>query len=59
MSQITIVIPDDTNRQLSIAAEASRQTIEQFIQDLILKRIAQMQADEQDVQETFLLRISR
>ena len=58
MSQITVVIPDDTNRQLSIAAQASGLTIEQFVHNLILKRIAQIQADEQDVQETFLLRIS-
>ena len=59
MSQITIVIADDTNRRLSIAAEASRLTIEQYVHDLILKRIAQMQTDEQDVQETFLRRISK
>ncbi len=59
MSQLTIVIADDTNRQLSIAAEASRLTIEQFVHDLILKRIAQMQTHEQDVQETFLRRISK
>ena len=51
MSQITIAIPDDTNRQLSVAAQASGLTIEQFIHDLILEGIAQRQADEQDAQE--------
>jgi len=51
MSQITIAIPDDTNRQLSVAAQASGLTIEQFVHDLILEGIAQRQADEQDAQE--------
>ena len=46
MSQITIAIPDDTNRQLSVAAQASGLTIEQFVHDLILEGIAQRQADE-------------
>jgi hypothetical protein len=51
MSQITIAIPDDTNRQLSVAAQASGLTIEQFVHDLILEGIAQRQAGEQDAQE--------
>ena len=39
MSQITIAIPDDTNRQLSVAAQASGLTIEQFVHDLILEAL--------------------
>jgi hypothetical protein len=55
MSQITIAIPDDTNRQLSVAAQASGLTIEQFVHELILEGIAQRQADEQDAQEALSL----
>lgn len=51
MSQITIVMPDDTNRQLSIAAQASGRTIEQFVHSSIPEGMAQRHANEQDVQE--------
>lgn len=52
MSQITIVMPNDTNRNLSIAAQASGRTIEQFVHDSIPEGMAQRHANEQDVQET-------
>ncbi len=51
MSQITIAMPDDANRNLSIAAQASGRTIDQFVHDSIPEGMAQRHADEQDVQE--------
>ena len=51
MSQITIAMPDDANRNLSIVAQASGRTIEQFVHDSIPEGMAQRHADEQDVQE--------
>jgi len=51
MSQITIVMPDDTNHQLCIAAQASGRTIEQFVHSSIPEGMAQRHANEQDVQE--------
>ena len=51
MSQITIAMPDDANRNLSVVAQASGRTIEQFVHDSIPEGMAQRHADEQDVQE--------